>query len=57
MEEPRTISPMIKLVSKLKALKSMVIKWEKNKKLKSKEELVQIEVELDILYSTNLGVL
>ena len=33
----------------------MVIKWKENKKLKSKEELVHIEVDLDILYSTNLG--
>ena len=43
---------MVNLVSKLKSVKSLVIKCEKNKKLKSKEELVQLEVDLDILYST-----
>jgi hypothetical protein len=46
---------MVKLVTNLKSLKSLVTKWEKNKKLKSKEELVQIEVDLDILYSTFPG--
>jgi hypothetical protein len=55
MEEPLSTSPMVKLVTKLKSMKSLVIKWEKNKKLKSKEELVQIEVDLDILYSANPG--
>jgi hypothetical protein len=42
---------MVKLVTNIKYFKSLVTKWEKNKKLKSKEELVQIEVDLDILYS------
>lgn len=51
--ESESISPMDNLVSKLKYLKSLVIKWKKkNKKLKSKEELAQLEVDLDILYST-----
>jgi hypothetical protein len=52
MEEFDSTFPMVNLVSKLKSLKSLVIKWEKNKKLESKEEPVQLEVDMDILYST-----
>jgi hypothetical protein len=52
LEESRFSSLMENLVSKLISLKSLVIKWGKNKKLKSKEELVQIEAALDLLYST-----
>jgi hypothetical protein len=48
-------SPMDSLVHKLKLLKSLVIKWERNKKFISKEELVQLEVDLDLLYSTLPG--
>jgi hypothetical protein len=39
------------LVQKLKLLKSLVIGWERNKKRLAKEELIQIECDLDILYS------
>ena len=46
---------MDKLVQKLKSLKSLVIKWEKNNNLKSKEESVQLEVDLDFLYTTFPG--
>jgi transcriptional regulator with XRE-family HTH domain len=42
---------MDSLVQKLKLLKSLVIRWERNKKKKSKEELIQLEVDLEILYS------
>jgi hypothetical protein len=52
--DSESISPMDNLVSKLKYLKSLVIKWEK-KEIKIKEELVQLEVDLDILYSTFPG--
>jgi hypothetical protein len=48
-------SPMDSLVQKLKLLKSLVIKWERNKKIKSKEELVQLEVDLENLYSSLPG--
>jgi hypothetical protein len=44
------INPMDSLVQKLKLLKSMVIKWERNKKHLAKEELIQLETYLDILY-------
>jgi hypothetical protein len=30
----------------------LVIKWERNKKIKSKEELVQLEVDLENIYSS-----
>jgi len=43
------------LVKKLKILKSLVIKWERKKKLEAKEELVKIEMDLDTLYTNYLG--
>jgi hypothetical protein len=47
----RNLTPMDSLVQKLKLLKSLVISWERNKKILAKEELIQIELDLDILYS------
>jgi hypothetical protein len=46
----KNITPMDSLVQKLKLLKSLVIEWERNKKHLAKEELTQLETELDILY-------
>jgi hypothetical protein len=40
-------------VKKLKVLKSLVIKWERKKKLAAKEELVKIERDLDTLYTNH----
>jgi hypothetical protein len=48
-------SPMESLVHKLKLLKSLVILWERNKKFKSKEDLVQLELDLESLYSSHPG--
>jgi hypothetical protein len=45
------LTPMESLVKKLKRLKSMVIVWERKKKVEGKKELVQLESELDKLYS------
>jgi len=42
---------MDSLVQKINLLKSLVIRWERNKKLLAKEELVQLEIDLDTLYS------
>jgi hypothetical protein len=43
--------PMDSLVQNLKLLKSLVIGWERNKKQLAKEELTQLEADLDILYT------
>ena len=43
------------LAKKLKILKSLVVKWERKKKLVTKEELVKIEMELDTLYTNYPG--
>ena len=48
------LNPMESMVKKLKLLKALTINWEKNKKIKAKEELVKLEVELDIIYSNHL---
>jgi len=45
-------SPIDSFVQKLKLMKSLVIKWERNTKIKSKEELVHLEVDLENFYST-----
>ena len=47
--------PMDSLVLKLKLMKSLVIKWERNKKQKYKEELVQLDVDLENIYSALPG--
>jgi hypothetical protein len=47
------LTPMDALVKKLKVLKSLVIKWERKKKLAAKEELVKIERDLDTLYTNH----
>jgi hypothetical protein len=41
------------LVKMLKALKSLVINWERKKKVETKEELVKIERDLDTLYTNH----
>jgi hypothetical protein len=46
---------MDSLVKNLKILKSLVINWERNKKLVAKEELVNLEIELDTLYTNFPG--
>jgi hypothetical protein len=46
-----TLTPMDALVKKIKVLKSLVINWERKKKLAAKEELAKIERELDTLYT------
>jgi len=46
-----SLSPMDSLIKQLKLLKSLVISWERNKKRLAKEELLQIECDLDTLYS------
>jgi len=51
------LNPMDSLVKKIKILKSMVINWERKKKLEEKDELVKIESDLDTLYTNFLGVL
>jgi hypothetical protein len=45
------------LVKMLKALKSLVINWERKKKVETKEELVKIERDLDTLYTNHPRVL
>jgi endonuclease/exonuclease/phosphatase family metal-dependent hydrolase len=50
-----TLNPMESMVKKLKLLKTLMINWEKKKKLKAKEELVKLEEELDISYSNHPG--
>jgi hypothetical protein len=45
------LNPMDALVKKLKLLKSLVINWERKKKLEAKEELVKIEMDLDTMYT------
>jgi hypothetical protein len=45
------------LVKKLKLLKSLVVKWERKKKLETKEELVKIEKDIDTCTLTIKGVL
>jgi hypothetical protein len=49
------LNPMDSLVKNLKILKSLVINWERKKKLEAKEELVNLEFELDTLYSNFPG--
>ena len=46
---------MDSLVLKLKLMKYLVIKWERNKKKIYKEELVQLEVDLENIYSALPG--
>ena len=49
---------MFSLVSKLKALKSKVIRWERIKKRALKEQLFLIEGELDgIILKNSIGIL
>ena len=43
------------LVKKLKLLKSLVIRWERKKKIDAKEELVNLELDLDTLYTNFPG--
>jgi len=45
------LRPMESLAKKLKGIKSMVIIWERKKNDEGKKELVQLESELDKLYS------
>jgi hypothetical protein len=45
------LKPMESLVKKLKKLKRMVIVWERKKKDEGKKELVQLESDLDKLYT------
>jgi hypothetical protein len=42
---------MDSLVKKIKRLKTLVVVWERKKKVEAKEELVQLELDLDKLYS------
>jgi hypothetical protein len=49
------LNPMDSLVKKIKILKSMVINWERKKKLEAKEELGNIEMDLDKLYTNFPG--
>jgi hypothetical protein len=49
------LNPMDALAKKLKILKSLVVKWERKKKLETKEEPVKIEMELDTLYTNYPG--
>lgn len=46
---------MVNLVSKLKTLKYIVIKWERNHKREMKKELSQIEEDLEIVYTHNVS--
>lgn len=52
--EEEISSPMLLLVEKLKNLKSIVPKWEKNCKRALKNELCQIEENLDKIYAQNI---
>jgi hypothetical protein len=47
----KVLPPMESLVKKLKRLKNLVIVWERKKKAEGKKELVQLDSELDELYS------
>jgi hypothetical protein len=47
----RILNPMDSLVKKLKLLKSLVSRWERRKKVEAKAELVQLELDLEVLYS------
>jgi len=51
--ENETLTPMDSLVKKLKVLRSLVINWERKKKVAAKEELVNIERDLDTLYTNH----
>jgi hypothetical protein len=53
----KVLNPMDSLVKNIKLLKSLVIFWERKKKDEAKEELVQLELDLDTLYTESLGVL
>jgi hypothetical protein len=53
----KSLNPMESLVKKLKLPKLLVIVWERKKKDDAKEELVQLELDLDTLYTEFLGVL
>jgi hypothetical protein len=46
---------MDSLVKKIKRIKSMVTIWERKKMAEDKKELVQLELEMDKLYSDFLG--
>lgn len=46
-------SPMISMVFKLKSLKAIVIKWENARKTNPKDDLIQIESDLENIYSQN----
>jgi len=47
----KILNPMDSLVKNIKILKTLVINWERKKKREAKDELVNIEIELDTLYS------
>jgi hypothetical protein len=49
------LNPMDSLVKKIKRLKIQVTVWERKKKVEGKKELVQLESELEKLYSDFLG--
>jgi hypothetical protein len=49
------LNPMDSLVKKLKRLKSLVTVWERKKKVEGKKEMIQLELELDKLYTEFLG--
>jgi hypothetical protein len=49
------LNPMDSLVKKIKLLKMLVIVWERKKKVADKAELVQLEFDLESLYSESPG--
>jgi len=49
------LNPMDSLVKKLKLLKRLVIVWERKKKVADKAEVVQLEFDLESLYSKSPG--
>jgi len=48
----KVLPPMEDLVKKLKRMKCLVIVWERKKKVEGKHELVQLETDLEELYSS-----
>jgi hypothetical protein len=47
----KALNPMDSLVKNLKILKSLVIIWERKKKAEDKEEIVQLDLDMDNLYT------